>query len=127
MRAIMPMADFPPAVRATIEQQVRLSTPPPRWLDIVGGQIHSRAWYEWHWWRGRDPLSERPKIPRWMRRAVMLRDGLLCQICLLPVDASDVHLDHLIPFSLGGPTTVPNLRVTHSSCNVHRGNRAEAI
>lgn len=81
---------------------------------------------EWkrRWWLPAPP-PERPKIPDWMRRAVIERDGLVCKLCQLAVDAGDVHLDHIVPFSLGGPTTVDNLRVTHAVCNLRRGNRTE--
>jgi 5-methylcytosine-specific restriction endonuclease McrA len=56
---------------------------------------------------------------------VIDRDGYLCGICGGDVEPTDVHLDHIYPYSLGGPTTFNNLRVTHSRCNVKKGARIE--
>jgi hypothetical protein len=61
---------------------------------------------------------------RELRRRVIARDGLVCGICGGGVEPGDVHLDHIVPFSHGGPTTAENLRVTHRLCNLKRGNRA---
>lgn len=97
--------------------------PPARWLDLGLAQIESRAWYEWHWERGLTPGSRRTKIPAWLRRAVMQRDGLTCGICAESVEPDDVQLDHIIPVSLGGENRLENLRVTHSLCNARKGAR----
>jgi hypothetical protein len=58
-----------------------------------------------------------------LRSRVIARDGLICQICGGAVSLGDIHLDHIVPRSKGGPTTYENLRVTHSRCNRKRGNR----
>jgi 5-methylcytosine-specific restriction endonuclease McrA len=34
-----------------------------------------------------------------------------------------VHIDHIFPLVLGGETTLGNLRVTHSICNIRKGAR----
>ncbi len=60
---------------------------------------------------------------RALRNNVIARDGYVCGLCGGPVDSTDVDLDHIIPASKGGPTTLDNLRVTHSRCNRARGNR----
>ena len=44
-----------------------------------------------------------------------------CGICHGEVKPSDVHLDHIHPFSKGGRTNAENLRVTHSRCNIRKG------
>jgi 5-methylcytosine-specific restriction endonuclease McrA len=122
---VFPLADLPANIRERIASQVLAARPPNRWLRRAGTSIQSRAWFEWHWWRGRDPRIERMKIPTAMRQAVISRDGLICGICHRAVDLGDVHIDHIVPFSRGGPTTMSNLRVAHSTCNVRRGNRTE--
>lgn len=58
-----------------------------------------------------------------LRRAVIERDGLICGICRYPVARKDVHIDHRIPVSRGGATTLENLQVTHARCNVVKGAR----
>ena len=53
------------------------------------------------------------------------RDGDTCQLCGLPLpgDHSKIHVDHVLPVSLGGGDEVDNLRLAHASCNSSRGNR----
>ncbi len=103
--------------------------PPRRWITVCGGlaQVESVAWRAWN--RERELERERrralstarPKIPAAVRRAVLARDGLICQLCFHPVELADVHLDHIRAVADGGPTIVSNLRVTHSRCNLRRG------
>lgn len=59
-----------------------------------------------------------------VRSAVFDRDGEFCQFC---GTANDLTLDHIIPWSHGGPDTVVNLRVLCRPCNSSRGNRVEAL
>ena len=62
--------------------------------------------------------EDRPAIPLRVRYQVMLRDGNVCQICGA---AENLSLDHIIPFSHGGPDTVDNLRTLCRRCNARRG------
>ena len=82
--------------------------------------MESRAWYEWHWARGKDPGSSRRLDPI-LRASVIERDGLVCGICFGEVEANDVHIDHIYPVALGGKDVMDNLRVTHSLCNMRKG------
>lgn len=82
-----------------------------------------RSHLEWHLFRGVAPAARRPAISTSMRAAVIARDGYVCQLCRGPVEPNDVHLDHIHPFSKGGRTTVNNLQVTHSRCNMSKGAR----
>lgn len=86
--------------------------------------IPSRSWVEWHLFRGVAPNAIRPTISQNLRRSVIERDGYTCGICWIEVDPDDVHLDHVKPFSKGGETTLKNLRVTHSLCNMRKGANA---
>ena len=56
-----------------------------------------------------------------------MRDGNRCQIC--GVKCNDgihkIHFDHIIPWSKGGETTLDNLRVLCSDCNLALGNDNE--
>lgn len=56
-------------------------------------------------------------IPRAVMLQVVRRDDYRCQICGEYVRDNELEFDHKIPFSMGGPTTPENLRVTHRSCN----------
>jgi len=70
-------------------------------------------------------LVAREPISKALRAKVVARDGLLCGICGGDVEYNDVHLDHVRPVLLGGPTVASNLRVTHSQCNLRRPKRPE--
>lgn len=119
----MPLWMFPREHREEIERLVALPEPPPKWLRGELVQMVSRAWLEWHRARGRDPYAEREPLPRSMRAAVIARDGYVCQLCGAPVEQSDVHIDHIIPFARGGRDTLDNLQVAHSLCNLRKGAR----
>lgn len=121
---VMPLAEFPAWKQREIAELVARPAPPPKWLNFGLCQIPSRAWHEWYWQRGRPaPIDgvSRPAIPLSVRRAVFARDADTCQICFGHVPDGDAHLDHIIPWSRGGPDTIENLRVTHSRCNIKRG------
>lgn len=53
-------------------------------------------------------------------KRVVLRDKGQCQICLSRLN---LELDHIIPTSKGGKTTVTNLQVLCRSCNRRKGNK----
>lgn len=84
------------------------------WWDYAGRLIEKR----------KSDLLRFGREYRELRQRVIARDGLICGLCGQPVAADDVDIDHIIPRSLGGPTTLDNLRVTHSHCNRSRGNCA---
>lgn len=116
--------------RQRIADAAAQPVPPDRWLilhDEHGkpvAQIASRAWYEWHWQRGRYPGdNEGRRLSDHVRRAVIDRDGFRCGLCGGDVDPSDVHIDHILPYSLGGSSDLDNLQVAHSLCNIRKGNR----
>lgn len=125
---VPPLSDFRdsrPEWVAQVEWEAAQPEKPARWIgdDLV--QIESRAWYEWHWRRGIYPHggNDRPPLPKWLREAVLERDGYVCGLCEGEVDPADVHIDHIHPWSLGGRHELDNLQVAHSSCNVRKGAR----
>lgn len=60
----------------------------------------------------------RAPIPDTIRAAVLERDGHRCVECGA---TGDLTLDHIYPWSLGGPDTPENLRVLCRPCNSRKG------
>ena len=67
-----------------------------------------------------EPLGSTDKIPLWMRKMVLARDGFVCQCC----DArTKLHLHHIVFREHGGATTPENLLTTCNACHgrIHAG------
>lgn len=123
----MPLEEFDDAHRAEVERLAAGESPPPYWLNGDLFQMPSRAWYEWHWRRGMFPTRERRRSTKEsLRVAVLERDGLVCGLCGGDVEPDEVHIDHILPRSLGGPDDLDNLQVSHALCNMRKGNRVGA-
>ena len=56
---------------------------------------------------------------------VVRRDNQTCQICGRILKEDEIQIDHIIPFSKGGPTEESNLRVLCVDCNRKRGASVE--
>jgi hypothetical protein len=67
--------------------------------------------------------GERAPIPWRVRAAVWFRDNGRCEFCQASA-GKDWELDHIIPWSAGGPDTTPNLRVLCRDHNQERSNYA---
>jgi hypothetical protein len=68
-----------------------------------------------------------PYIPRAVLLKVLRRDNYTCQKCYKHVEDDDIHLDHIIPKSRGGPTSAGNLRLLCSACNQRKSNSLEEL
>jgi hypothetical protein len=71
-----------------------------------------------------EPLTETEelrKVSRSISRKMFLRivrrDNQTCQICGKNLKEEEIQIDHIIPFSEGGPTEEGNLRVLCGDCN----------
>jgi hypothetical protein len=62
---------------------------------------------------------QRPPIPREIVDAVYRRDGGRCVYC---GSTENLQLDHIIPFSKGGATTLENLQLLCQPCNLKKSN-----
>lgn len=67
-----------------------------------------------------DRQERRKPIPGALRFAVYSRDGFACVFCSSTVDLT---LDHIRPWSHGGPDTLNNLQTLCRPCNSSKGNR----
>lgn len=65
--------------------------------------------------------GEREPIPPTLRRLIWFRDYARCSFC----DVADplLELDHVVPWSAGGPDIAANLRLLCHACNTTRSNR----
>lgn len=63
--------------------------------------------------------ARRPTIPRDVVDAVWIRDKGRCVYC---GSTDNLQLDHIIPFSKGGATTVENLQLLCQKCNIKKSN-----
>ena len=64
---------------------------------------------------------KKDRIPTNLRRSVIARDGHFCVYCDEDLTNAEIHLDHVIPESQGGPTNYENLQVTCRKCNLAKG------
>jgi hypothetical protein len=123
---VMPLSEFPQAKQDEIACAVAEDKPPPRWLNLEMAQIESRAWYEWHWARGKKlrwvgaMRPARKRIPDGIRFEVFQRDGYKCLHCGTDENLS---LDHIHPYSLGGTDAIKNLQTLCRPCNSRKGAR----
>lgn len=64
--------------------------------------------------------AERTPLPKWLRIAVLKRDGFTCKFCY--EQGGRLEVDHIIPWSAGGPDASWNLRTLCHACNQGRSN-----
>lgn len=66
-------------------------------------------------------------IPLSLRFRILERDRC-CKLCGRgPIDGVKLHIDHIIPYSLGGTTSVENLQVLCHECNIGKSNRSDKM
>ena len=73
--------------------------------------------------RTRREISDRQRF------RILVRDGFRCMACgVSPISSpgTELHVDHVIPWSKGGETIDENLQTKCSRCNLGKGNAFEA-
>ena len=67
-------------------------------------------------------------IPRELRARVFERDNSRCRYCRLSQvgQASTFHVNHVVPRSRGGPTTLDNLVLQCPYCSLHKADKTTA-
>jgi len=65
-------------------------------------------------------IVKRTSITEELRNKIFRRDGFKCTKC---GSTEKLHIDHIIPFSVGGQTEENNLQTLCSKCNIQKGNR----
>ena len=71
-------------------------------------------------------LQNKARIPLNLRRRIIERDGYYCVYCDEDLRDAEIHMDHVIPESKGGPTSYDNLQVTCRKCNLAKGALTES-
>lgn len=67
---------------------------------------------------------ERSLMSHRLRTDILRRDGGRCRLCgASALDGITLHVDHIIPVSLGGLTAPDNLQALCQSCNLGKSNR----
>ncbi len=71
----------------------------------------------------------RSYIPRALREAVLIRDGGRCQYCgLMQVgQGATFHIDHVVPHSKAGPTSLDNLALQCPHCSLRKADKVVAL
>jgi hypothetical protein len=70
------------------------------------------------------PAEKKRTVPLKLRLKVLQRDNFRCVLCgKSPAThlGTSLHLDHIIPYSEGGPTSLENLRTLCEECNWGKG------
>ncbi len=64
-------------------------------------------------------------IPRPVQFRVLKRENQVCRSCGMPVADDDIHFDHIIPWSKGGPTHEANIQLLCGPCNRKKSDKFE--
>ena len=71
---------------------------------------------------GKQKIARTPRtVPARMRYRVLERDGHKCSSCGATAQEAKLHVDHIVPYSKGGETTMDNLRALCADCNIGKG------
>jgi 5-methylcytosine-specific restriction endonuclease McrA len=69
----------------------------------------------------------RKAVPPGLRFDVLVRDKFRCRACGVGAKEARLEIDHIIPVSKGGLTTLKNLQVLCRSCNRGKSAKLRAV
>lgn len=93
---------------------------------IVEYQELCDLYMQWRNGKKYDETSKRERkyLTDKMRYDVLKRDNFKCQKCGITVkDGAKLHVDHIVPVSKGGKTTLSNLQTLCDRCNLGKSNK----
>lgn len=71
----------------------------------------------------RKPSETKEDVPLSLRYEVLTRDESTCQKCGRKVPEVELEVDHILPWSCGGPTAIDNLQTLCKDCNQGKSNK----
>lgn len=75
---------------------------------------------EWLTYEGKKETAMR----KFIRKQLIDSKGAVCALCGKPItNMKDCTIDHIIPISKGGLTTIENCQLAHRKCNLIRGDQ----
>ena len=75
---------------------------------------------EWLTYEGKKETATR----QFIKRQLINSKGPICALCGKPIaNMKDCTIDHIIPISKGGLTTIENCQLAHYKCNQKRGDQ----
>ena len=75
---------------------------------------------EWMCYEGKKETATR----QFIKKQLINSKGNVCALCGKPItNMKDCTIDHIIPISKGGLTTIENCQLAHRECNLIRGNQ----
>ena len=70
--------------------------------------------------------AKETRTTQFIRRQLINNNGAICSLCNKPIETmKDCTIDHIIPVSKGGLTTIENCQLAHRNCNQRKGNKEE--
>ena len=93
---------------------------------IVGYQELCDLYMQWRNGKKYDETSKRERkyLTDKMRYDVLKRDDFKCQKCgITAKDGAKLHVDHIVPVSKGGKTTLSNLQTLCDRCNLGKSDK----
>lgn len=75
---------------------------------------------------GRVYGAKETRTTQFIRKQLINNNGAICSLCNKPIETmKDCTIDHIIPVSKGGLTTIENCQLAHKNCNQRKGNKEE--
>ena len=66
------------------------------------------------------------RTTQFIRRQLINKNGATCALCGKPIETvKDCTIDHIVPISKGGLTTIENCQLAHRNCNQRKDNKEE--